>query len=127
MQRDREGHNRSSEPALRKFALVLSSDPAYLAASASAYGRVSKSYSKGYMTKQDVISACGEVVEAFPSALFRIRLENNLTVIGYLSGRLRQNNIKIVVGDWVDVEMSPYDLSRARIIYRHRSRSVPTR
>jgi translation initiation factor IF-1 len=77
------------------------------------------------MPKEDVILARGEVVEAFPSALFRVRLENNHTVIGHLSGRLRQNNIKVLVGDWVDVELSPYDLGRGRITYRHRSRPAP--
>jgi translation initiation factor IF-1 len=56
--------------------------------------------------------------------LFRIRLENGVTVMGHLSGRLRQNHIKILVGDWVDIELSPYDLSRGRIIYRHRARPV---
>jgi translation initiation factor IF-1 len=76
------------------------------------------------MSKEDVISARGEVVEACPSAMFRIRLENGMTVMGHLSGRLRQNHIKVLVGDWVDIELSPYDLSRGRIAYRHRSRPV---
>ena len=74
------------------------------------------------MSKEDVIAAQGEVIEACPSTLFRIRLENGRIVIGHLSGRLRQNHIKILVGDWVDIELSPYDLSKGRIVYRHRSR-----
>lgn len=74
------------------------------------------------MSKEDVIATQGEVVEACPAALFRVRLENGQTVMGHLSGRLRQNHIKVLVGDWVDIELSPYDLSRGRITYRHRAR-----
>jgi len=74
------------------------------------------------MSKEDVITAQGEVIEACPSALFRIRLENGIIVMGHLSGRLRQSHIKVLVGDWVDIDLSPYDLTKGRITYRHRSK-----
>jgi len=77
------------------------------------------------MSKEDVITARGEVIEAYPSALFRIRLENGRTIMGHLSGRLRQNHIRVLVGDWVDIDISPYDLTKGRITYRHRSKPAP--
>jgi len=60
----------------------------------------------------------GRVQEVLPNAMFRVELENNHTILATLSGRLRQNNIRILLGDGVDVEMSPYDLNRGRIVYR---------
>jgi len=60
----------------------------------------------------------GKVDEVLPNATFRVRLENNHIILATLGGRLRQNNIRILLGDSVEVEMSPYDLNRGRIVYR---------
>jgi translation initiation factor IF-1 len=68
--------------------------------------------------KEDIIKMTGRVQEVLPNAMFRVELENNHTILATLSGRLRQNNIRILLGDGVDVEMSPYDLNRGRIVYR---------
>ena len=72
------------------------------------------------MSKEDVIKLNGIVDELLPSAMFRVTLENNHQIIATISGRLRQNNIRILAGDSVEVEMSPYDLNRGRIVYRNK-------
>jgi translation initiation factor IF-1 len=72
------------------------------------------------VSKEDVIKLNGIVDELLPSAMFRVTLENNHRIIATISGRLRQNNIRILVGDKVEVEMSPYDLNRGRIVYRNK-------
>jgi translation initiation factor IF-1 len=68
--------------------------------------------------KEDIIKMTGRVQEVLPNAMFRVELENNHVILATLGGRLRQNNIRILLGDGVDVEMSPYDLNRGRIVYR---------
>jgi translation initiation factor IF-1 len=68
--------------------------------------------------KEDIIKMSGVVDEVLPNAMFRITLENQHKILATLGGRLRQNNIRILLGDGVDVEMSPYDLNRGRIVYR---------
>ena len=71
------------------------------------------------MTKEkDVIELEGEVVEALPSAMFRVKLETGQTVLGHVSGKMRKHFIRILVGDKVKIELSPYDLTRGRITYR---------
>ena len=70
------------------------------------------------MSKEDIIKMSGKVDEVLPNATFRVRLENNHIILATLGGRLRQNNIRILLGDSVEVEMSPYDLNRGRIVYR---------
>ncbi len=60
----------------------------------------------------------GKVEEVLPNAMFRIKLENQHTVLGHISGKMRQNKIQILLGDTVEVEMSPYDLTKGRIVYR---------
>ncbi len=70
------------------------------------------------MAKEDVMKVEGEVVEVLPNALFRIKLPNGHMVLGHVSGRIRQNDIKIIMGDTVDIEMSAYDLTRGRIVRR---------
>jgi len=70
------------------------------------------------LSKEDIIKMSGKVDEVLPNATFRVRLENNHVILATLGGRLRQNNIRILLGDGVDVEMSPYDLNRGRIVYR---------
>lgn len=72
------------------------------------------------MTKEDTIKLDGTVEELLPNMHFRVVLENGMTVIAHLGGKMRQRNIRVLKGDRVNVEMSPYDLSKARIIYRHR-------
>lgn len=70
------------------------------------------------MAKDDIIKMSGTVDEVLPNAMFRITLENQHKIIATIGGRLRQNNIRILMGDRVDVEMSPYDLTRGRVVYR---------
>jgi translation initiation factor IF-1 len=62
----------------------------------------------------------GKVFEVLPNAMFRVELENQHKVIATLGGKLRQNNIQILLGDNVDVEFSPYDLNRGRVVYRNK-------
>ena len=70
------------------------------------------------MSKDDVIQMAGEVVENLPNAMFRVKLENGHVVLGHISGTMRMHYIRILPGDKVTVEMTPYDLTRARIIFR---------
>ncbi len=70
------------------------------------------------MSKQDVIEVEGVVTDALPNAMFKVRLENGHEVLSYISGKLRMNYIRIVEGDRVKLEMSPYDLTKGRIIWR---------
>jgi translation initiation factor IF-1 len=71
------------------------------------------------VAKEDVISLDGRVEEVLPNAMFRVLLpEQNTTVLGHISGKMRQNRIQILAGDRVRVEMSPYDLTKCRIVYR---------
>ena len=67
------------------------------------------------MAKQDVLELEGEILEALPNAMFQVRLENGHEVLGHISGKMRMNYIKILPGDKVTVEVSPYDLSRGRM------------
>ena len=70
------------------------------------------------MSKADVIEVEGTVLETLPNAMFRVELENKHVVLAHISGKLRMNFIRILPGDKVTVEMSPYDLSKGRIIWR---------
>jgi len=72
------------------------------------------------MPKEDTIKIEGTVEELLPNMTFRVTLENGMSVIAHLCGKMRMRNIRVFVGDKVKVEMSPYDLSKARIIYRQR-------
>lgn len=72
------------------------------------------------MSKSDLMRFSGTVDEVLPNAMFRVVLENDHKIIATLGGRLRQNNIRILLGDSVEVEMSPYDLSRGRVVYRNK-------
>ena len=72
------------------------------------------------MAKKDVIEVEGTVREALPNAMFRVELQNSHTVLAHISGKIRLNFIRILPGDRVLVELSPYDLKRGRIIYRYR-------
>ena len=71
------------------------------------------------MSKEEGITLEGVVVDLLPNAMFKVKLDNNeKVVIGIISGRMRQNKIKILTGDRVDIEFSPYDLTRGRIVKR---------
>ncbi len=69
---------------------------------------------------EDKIQVEGMVIEALPGTQFRVRLDNDHEVLAYLSGKMRKYYIRILLGDRVRVEMSPYDLTRGRIVYRHK-------
>ncbi len=70
------------------------------------------------MAKADVIEIEGKVIEKLPNAMFQVELENGHVVLAHISGKLRMNYIKILPGDTVTIEMSPYDLTKGRIIWR---------
>jgi translation initiation factor IF-1 len=70
------------------------------------------------MAKEDSIEISGTVIEPLPNAMFRVELENGLKVLAHISGKMRMNFIRILPGDKVTVELSPYDLTRGRITYR---------
>jgi len=70
--------------------------------------------------KEDKIEFEGEVVEAFRNGMYKILLDNGHETLGYTAGKMRRYRIKILPGDRVNVELSPYDLDRGRIVYRHR-------
>jgi translation initiation factor IF-1 len=70
------------------------------------------------MAKEDSIEVEGVVIEILPNAMFRVELKNGHRVLGHISGKMRKNFIRILPGDHVMVELTPYDLSRGRIVYR---------
>jgi translation initiation factor IF-1 len=70
------------------------------------------------MSKEETIQMQGEILETLPNATFRVKLENGHVVLGHISGKMRMHYIKILPGDKVTVDMTPYDLTRARIIFR---------
>ncbi len=70
------------------------------------------------MSKEDTIQMQGEIVETLPNATFRVKLENGHIVLGHISGKMRMHYIRILPGDLVTVELTPYDLTRGRIVFR---------
>ena len=72
------------------------------------------------MSKQDVIEVEGTILEALPNAMFQAQLVNGHTILAHISGKIRMNFIKILPGDKVTVELTPYDLNRGRITYRYK-------
>jgi translation initiation factor IF-1 len=78
------------------------------------------------MAKEDVIEFDGVVDEILPGGQFRVRLDSDQIVLAYTAGKMRKNRIRTLVGDRVIVEMTPYDLTRGRLIYRHKSETGPT-
>ena len=72
------------------------------------------------MVKEESLEFTGIVQELLPNAMFKVKLENDHEVLAHTSGKLRKNRIRVLVGDKVDVEMTPYDLTKGRIIYRHK-------
>jgi translation initiation factor IF-1 len=75
---------------------------------------------EGNMPKEDAIEVVGTVIETLPNALFRVELENKHMVLAHISGKMRKNFIRILPGDKILVELSPYDLTRGRIVYRYK-------
>jgi translation initiation factor IF-1 len=72
------------------------------------------------MSKEDCTEVTGTVVEKFPSGLFSVKLDQERVVLAHLAGKLRRNRIRVLAGDRVTIEMSPYDLTKGRIVYRHK-------
>lgn len=77
------------------------------------------------MAKEDLVEMDGVVTEVLPDARFRVQLEEGHEVMAYASGRMKKNRIRILAGDRVTVEMTPYDLTKARINYRHKAEGGP--
>ena len=76
------------------------------------------------MAKEEQIEMEGTVIDALPNTMFRVQLENGHIVLAHISGKMRKNYIRILKGDKVTVEMTPYDLSKGRITFRHKEGSV---
>ncbi len=72
------------------------------------------------MAKEELIEFEGEVIEVLPNSMFRVKLENDHIVLAHTSGKMRKNRIRVLVGDKVTLEMTPYDLTKGRISYRHK-------
>lgn len=72
------------------------------------------------MSKEDLIEFNGTIIELLPNATFRVELENGHIVLAHTSGRMRKNRIRVLAGDKVTVEMTPYDLTKGRITFRHK-------
>ncbi len=72
------------------------------------------------MTKEELVRFEGVVTELLPNAMFRVKLENGHMILAHTSGRMRKNRIRILVGDNVTVEMTPYDLTKGRVMHRHK-------
>ncbi len=72
------------------------------------------------MAKEDVIEVEAVVVETLPNAMFNVKLQNDVVILAHVSGKIRMNYIRILPGDRVTVQISPYDLTRGRITYRHK-------
>ena len=77
-------------------------------------------FRKECMSKEDAIEVMAVVIEPLPNAMFRVELENKHQVLAHVSGKMRKNFIRILPGDRVAVELSPYDLTRGRIVYRYK-------
>lgn len=72
------------------------------------------------MAKEELLEFEGEVLELLPNAMFRIKLDNGHEIIGHTSGKMRKNRIRVLAGDKVTVEMTPYDLTKGRVTHRHK-------
>ena len=71
------------------------------------------------MVKQDLLECKGKVIELLPNAMFRVKLENDHEVLAHTAGKLRKNRIRVLTGDNVAVEVTPYDLTKGRIVFRY--------
>ena len=77
------------------------------------------------MAKEEHLEMSGKVIDNLPNTMFRVQLENGHVIIAHISGKMRKNYIRILAGDIVTVEMTPYDLSKGRIIYRNKDGKDP--
>ena len=77
------------------------------------------------MSKEELLELTGEVIEKLPNAMFRVRLENGVEILAHTAGKMRKFRIRVMVGDKVDIEMTPYDLTKGRITFRHKDRYLP--
>ena len=77
------------------------------------------------MVKEDLIQFDGTVLEQLPDARFRVRLDNGYEVMAYMSGKMKKNRIRVLAGDRVTVEMTPYDFTKGRIVFRHKTEAGP--
>ncbi|MBP9727240.1 MAG: translation initiation factor IF-1 [Gammaproteobacteria bacterium] len=77
------------------------------------------------MAKEEHLEMNGKVIDTLPNTMFRVQLENGHVVIAHISGKMRKNYIRILTGDIVTVEMTPYDLSKGRITYRSKDNKMP--
>ncbi len=75
--------------------------------------------------KEEVLEFRGKVIELLPNATFRVQLENGHVIIAYTSGKMRKNRIRILIGDEVTVEMTPYDLTKGRVTHRFKAGAAP--
>ena len=73
------------------------------------------------MAKEEVLTFTGTVVEKLPNAMFRVQLENGHEILAHTAGKMRKFRIRVMVGDKVEIEMTPYDLTKGRISFRHRT------
>ena len=76
--------------------------------------------SEGNMAKEELLEFSGTVLERLPNAMFKVKLDNGHEVLAHTAGKMRKFRIRVLEGDKVDVEMTPYDLTKARIIFRHK-------
>lgn len=81
-------------------------------------GFFTRSLTRFYLAKEELLEMRGRVVELLPNAMFRVRLENDHEILGHTAGKMRKNRIRVLVGDEVLVELTPYDLTKGRITYR---------
>ena len=86
----------------------------------SGVGKKKQRKERSALGKEDIIEVDGTVIEPLPNAMFRVELENGHRVLAHISGKMRMNFIRILAGDRVMVELSPYDLTRGRIVYRYK-------
>ena len=77
------------------------------------------------MSKEDLFESDGVVAEVYPDGRFKVQLENGHNIIAYTSGKMRKNRIRMLIGDRVTVEMTPYDLEKGRVIFRHKDERAP--
>jgi translation initiation factor IF-1 len=87
-------------------------------ASAEPHVPVESMERRGLMSKEDMIEFSGTVMELLPNAMFRVKLDNEHSILAHTSGKMRKNRIRVLAGDRVNVEMTPYDLSKGRITFR---------
>jgi len=103
--------------ALGNLARALSFARANRYGAAIISGRGPRTF-RGLMAKEELLEMRGQVVELLPNAMFRVRLENDHEILGHTAGKMRKNRIRVLVGDEVLVELTPYDLTKGRITYR---------